>query len=101
MKQNQFSKWMNVRPVVGSFIKTDWWNSRLMDCDDWDQADFRLEGTIVQVAVNVEVTGRTLQFPFGTQGGAWVRAMVTFVGDCEPDQHQRGWMMVDDNNRKF
>ena len=43
------------------------------------------------VAVNVEVTGRTLQRKWG---GYYVRVRITWVGDCEPDTHGSGWMEV-------
>ena len=46
-------------------------------------------GPIKEVAVNVEITGRTR---IRRCGGWYVRVKVTFVGDCEPDVVTGGWV---------
>ena len=91
-----------VTPAVGKRVIPDGWGnpgntsgSLLIPCDDWDKADFRLPTGYHEfhydLAVNVEVTGRTVQ----SKGGCYViRVKVTFVGDCEPDTISGGWMEV-------
>ena len=101
MRQNQFRNWMEVKPTVGTFVVCDEWahGAVLNPCDDWDKADFRLPGH-VPFAVNVVVTGRTLQNPFGL-ATTFVRCKVVFVGDCAPDVEVRGWMEVTEQNKVF
>lgn len=48
-------------------------------------------GPIKCVACEVEYTGRK---PVVHGDATWVRAKITFVGDCEPDQTARGWVRV-------
>ena len=45
-------------------------------------------GPIKEVAVNVEITGRTWR---RRNGGLYVRVKITFVGDCEDDVIAYGW----------
>ena len=84
-------------PEVGSYIEldNDGATGRLMACDDWAAAEFRLPVTSLRIpyAVNVQVTGRTIQRN-GVWGSRRVRVAVTFVGDGEPDVTLRGWMNV-------
>jgi hypothetical protein len=89
-------------PKVGSFICFDDHNSSgpnsageyLQSCNDWDRAQFRFPVTSLRIpyAVNVAVTGRTVQVD--NYHNRWVRIAVTFVGDDEPDVTRRGWMLV-------
>ena len=88
-------------PQVGSYIELDTQanyhvGDSLESCDDWDKAEFRFPVTSLRIpyAVNVKVTGRTLQRRGGF-GARWVRVQMTFVGDGEPDQTRSGWMVVD------
>lgn len=88
------------RPVVGSYVELDtdsrhYFGEHLMACDDWDAAEFRIPVTSLRVpaAVNVTVTGRTIQRR-GPGGGRWVRIRVTFVGDGEPNVNRGGWLFV-------
>jgi len=95
-----------VEPKVGTFVKPDgWsWGECLTSGDDWDKCQFRLPSTGGELAVNVEVTGTTLQNPFGRWGADFVRVKVTFVADKCPDMFTgemvgedvevRGWMKV-------
>ena len=46
-------------------------------------------GPIKEIAVNIEITGRTR---IRRSGGWYVRAKVTFVGDGEPSTHTGGWV---------
>jgi hypothetical protein len=66
---------------------------RLRSCDWWDKADFAWDvfarGPIKEVAVNVYVTGRTVQWKSGCQ---LIRVKVEFVGDGEPSTFANGWM---------
>jgi hypothetical protein len=104
---------VEILPREGAYIHPDGWalGRVLHDCYDWDQAEYRFyhgdsEGRSITVAVNVEVTGRTLQQPFGRWAGAgsWIRVKITFVADkCQDwytgemvgeDTVVRGWMEV-------
>lgn len=86
-------------PQVGSFVRLDGrtFGENLLPCDDWDKAEFRWPNPIREwresraIAINVEVTGRVIQWK---DGGGWLRVKVTFVGDGEPDQIVRGYMRV-------
>lgn len=80
---------------VGSVIKPDGWGlSERLQSSDWDRAQFRLptghQICSLQLAVNVAVTGRTLQ---RREGDLWVRVKIEFVGDCEPSTFHSGWML--------
>jgi hypothetical protein len=63
------------------------------NCDDWDKADFRLSsGRLgIDLAVNVEQSGRKLRWPDGFGSNPAVRVKITFVGDGEEDQVTHGW----------
>ena len=100
MKKNQYSG--TIKAQVGTYVEVDSWGhgAQLIDCPEWDLADFRLPG-LADYAVNIEVTGRTIRYPWGRYGGPAVRVLVTFVGDCEPDQFARGWMAVSAYNREI
>ena len=81
-------------PEVGSLIRPDGWrfSERLVE-SDWSEAEFYLlTGHCVgiqQVAVNITITGRTLQ---RFDGDLWVRVKIEFVGDGEPSVFHGGWM---------
>ena len=61
-------------------------------CPGWPGAQFRLPCPIGRmIAVNVTITGRTIQ----RRGGAdWVRVKLEWVGDCEPSTFSKGWLLV-------
>ena len=93
------------QPQVGSYVALDGWtdgsNSTphssgdyLEACTDWDKASFRLPCTSLRVpcAVNVGISGRTIQID--SSGNEWVRVKVTFVGDGEDDTDTHGWMLI-------
>ena len=48
-------------------------------------------GPVKKVAVNVKVTGKTLQ---KKHGDYCVKVKIEFVGDCEPSTFAPGWMKV-------
>lgn len=48
-------------------------------------------GPIKSVAVNIEITGHTLQ---RKHGGYCVRVKMEWVGDCEPSTFSSGWLFV-------
>jgi hypothetical protein len=83
---------------VGCCIRPDGWSfgGRLIS-SAWDKAQFRLprpaafSGDPIQsLAVNVVVTGRTVQL---REGGYWVRVRIEFVGDGEPSTFTGGWLL--------
>lgn len=89
-------------PCVGSYIKLDARNigEKLLPGDDFCDSgypgcEFRFPlsggGPIKSVAVNVKVTGRTIQY---RQGSMWIRVQIEWVGDCEPSTYSGGWMLV-------
>ena len=82
---------------VGSVVKIDSWRiSQVLESSDWEAAAFRIpttNGVIRSLAVNVTVTGRTLQRLSG--GGLWVRVRVEFVGDGEPSTYAGGWLLIE------
>jgi hypothetical protein len=43
------------------------------------------------IAINLEITGRTIQY---RDGGRYVRVKIEWVGDCEPSTFTRGWLRV-------
>lgn len=85
----------DVTPTVGTYVKPDGWafGERLTEGDSF--STFRLPtgsgGPIKSLAVEVEVTGRTIQRKWDMR---LVRCKITFVGDCEPDTVVRGWLEV-------
>jgi len=86
----------DVNPQVGRYIKPDGWRfGELLAAGD-DFSTFRLPTGhtvgITSLAVEIEVTGRTLQRREGESG--WVRVKIIYVGDGEPDQYSGGWMKV-------
>lgn len=82
-------------PQLGRYVKPDgWtWGSKLEAGDSF--STFRIPvhsgGPITSLAVEIEVTGRTLQRVAGLR---MVRVKITFPGDCEPDTVTGGWMEV-------
>ncbi len=61
--------------------------------DDFSTYRMSVEGfgPIESLAIEVEVTGRKVQY----HGGAgYLKARITFVGDGEPNTHARGWVRV-------
>jgi hypothetical protein len=78
---------------VGTYVRPDGWGlGNCLTAGLEGFCDFYLPtnsgGPIKEVAVNVEVTGRTMQ---RREGSYWVRVKITFVGDGEPDVVVRGW----------
>ena len=105
MKRNQMR--YTVKPEIDSLIMGIYaGGSRLIDCE-WDKAEFRLPGRNGDYAVNVKVTGRTVQYPYGVSGGAFVRCAVTFVADKAIDWYtgemvgedvtERAWLKIEGN----
>lgn len=85
-----------VEPTVGSYVVPELWRfgGRLQP-SDWEPAKFYLptnQTVIKAIAVNVTVTGRTLQ---RRQGDYYVRCQIEFVGDGEPSTFSGGWMKVE------
>lgn len=82
------------RPMVGAFVEPDGWNiGGKLNGSNWEKADFYIEtccgGPIKELAVNIQITGRTLT---RRRGCLWLRCSVEFVGDGEPSTMHRGWL---------
>ena len=90
---------VDVTPRVGSVIREDGARlpyRRLEAGSDYVDSGFPgcafyMPIALGQVAVNITVTGRTLQY---RDGGAWVRIRIEYVGDCEPSTYGAGWLRV-------
>jgi hypothetical protein len=85
-------------PMVGEFVKPDgWYVGGELEASEWEKAEFRLGtwragGVKMRLAVNVKVTGETVQVREG--GFLAVRVAITFVGDGEPDVTVGGWKVA-------
>lgn len=89
------------RPVEvkpDAYVVPDGWRGfggRLREAGD-GFSTYRLpvnsQGPIESLAVEIEITGRTIQT---FQGNNCVRVRVVFKGDCEPDQTSGGWMKIE------
>lgn len=84
-----------VEVKVGSVIKPDGWSlAQRLEDSYWSEAAFRIPTSrlagITSIAVNVTITGRTLQ---RREGSLWVRVQIEFVGDGEPSTYHSGWML--------
>jgi hypothetical protein len=85
------------RVEVGSRIWPDGWaGTSELQRSDWEGAEFYLPsyhyreiGTVV--AVNIQVTGRTLQ-RHKSSAFRWIRVNIEFVGDGYPSTFSKGWM---------
>lgn len=78
----------------GSMLRPDGWTccETMLDGDDF--STFRLKSgspVIESIAVEIEVTGRTVQKD-PKSGCQAIRVKVTFPGDCEPDTECGGWL---------
>jgi hypothetical protein len=92
----------DIRPQIGSYVRID--GRSVGECllagdapvdSGYRGCEFRLptnSPVIKSVAVNIDITGRTIQWFEGTN---WVKIKITFVGDCEPDTYAAGWLKVD------
>jgi len=85
-----------VTPAVGKYVKPDGWvlGGQLIEGDDFSALRLTTNsgGPITDLAVRIEVTGRTLRTMHGTLA---VRVRVIFVGDGEPDSFCGGIMGVE------
>ena len=86
--------------TIGSVIMLDTGRvEQLLDCDDWDRADFRFPNPVQgwevshAIACNVHITGRTIKFNAST-GDFHVRVQIEWVRDDEPSTFSGGWMFV-------
>jgi hypothetical protein len=52
----------------------------VIECDDWDGADYRLCLSLTEVAINVTFTGRPRYWHAGES--TWRRCRIEFVGNC-------------------
>ena len=86
-------------PVAGDKVMAeDWPYAVKLETSDWESSQFYLttprnENTL---AVNIKVTGRTYQWPFGSGSPRCVRVQIEFVGDGEPSHFVGGWFITRD-----
>lgn len=81
---------------VGSYIKPENWAfGNNLEASDWDAAAFFLPtnsgGPIKRLAVNITITGKTVQ---RFQGSNWIRVKIESVGDGEPSTFFGGWLLI-------
>jgi hypothetical protein len=103
----------DIIPQVGSYIELDSGAQYWLEEDDtnWDLCQFRVEagGGLYHLAVNVEVTGWSLQHRSYSDSD-WIRVAVTFVADpwdvdiytgerMSEDETVGGWMVVTDREK--
>ena len=55
--------------------------------------DWRLGLSLHEIAINLRITGRTIQMRNHDDAG-WVRCRIEYVGDCEPSTFTRAWLRV-------
>lgn len=94
---------LDVTPKVGSYLVPD--NHRgcgelLLKGEDYVDSGFKgcefrfpnpIFGASRAIAINLEITGRTIQY---RDGGRYVRVKIEWVGDCEASTFSRGWLRV-------
>jgi hypothetical protein len=104
LKKTGTVKSFSISAHVGARVVLDGLHSvtrTLRSCDWWDGADYawdiRNGGPIDEVAVNVYVTGRTLQWHFDEQV---IRCKVEFVGDGEPSEFADGWLFLNGSKQE-
>ena len=102
-------KWNAIRepvvPTVGQTLCIDGWSRSSyhawvpLDESEWEAAQFYVTApfTDARVALRLEVTGRTYQWPFGSDSPKCVRVRVEFVGDGEPSTYGKGWLKCADS----
>jgi hypothetical protein len=81
---------------VGDFVVIENRPGEILEAEEfWDKAQFRIPvwngGPIKSLAVNVDITGYSVQY---MRGVACVKVKITYPGDCEPDQHASGWLLL-------
>jgi len=83
---------------VGSYIQLDdvACGYCLLDCDvppcpGWPGAEFLIPSVAGHTPLNIEITGRTIQYKYGTP---CVRIRIEFVGDCEESTFGSAWLYV-------
>lgn len=79
---------------IGTYVEPELWNiGENLEEGLAGFCDFYLTGwnTGATMAVNVEVTGRTVQ---RRKGDLWVRVKVTFVKEDEPNTSTGGWVLA-------
>lgn len=84
----------DVTPRAGLCVRPDGWQfgEQLIEGDSFSTLRLRTGQRVIEsLAVEIAVTGRTLQRRYGM---CWVRVRITFVGDGEPDVISGGWMEV-------
>ncbi len=86
--------------ITGAVIRTD--EGRTFGAKRTDEARvdagfagcaFRLGLAHHEIAINIRITGRTIQFRNNADAG-WVRCEIEYVGDYEPSTFARAWLRV-------
>ena len=81
---------------LDSYIVPEGWRfGGRLQASNWEAAQFYLPtnsgGPVESLAVNVQITGKTLQ---RRNGSSMVKVKIEFVGDGEPSTFTGGWMLV-------
>ncbi len=80
---------------IGTYVEPDGWRGWGANLEEGlaGFCDFYFTGpmTGATMAVNVKVTGRTVQ---RRKGDLWVRVQVTFVGEDDPSTTTGGWVLA-------
>lgn len=80
--------------AVGSEILIDnWYTSERLQISNWDEAEFYVQSSNTDAwsALNVRITGRTLQ---RRQGRLWIRVAIEFVQDGDENIQHAGWLAI-------
>lgn len=64
----------------------------LFPCRDWDAAEYRYPIALHDLACNLRITGQ--KWRWRSDGSAWVRGRVTWVGDGEPSTETGCWIRL-------
>jgi hypothetical protein len=76
--------------AVGCILEPDGrMGENLLPCEDYSDASFRFPVLGLEIACNVHVTGRKLQYD---GGNTKVRVRIEWVGDGEPSTFCGGWL---------
>jgi hypothetical protein len=76
-------------------VRVDGWKFfTSIEKSEWEAADWRIQSINydwLKLAINIRITGRTIQY---REGCAMVRCEIEWVGDGEPSEFAKGWILV-------
>ena len=70
---------------------TDYSDSGFAGCEFYAES----RSGLITLAVNISLSGRTIQRPTGFYGRRAIRCRIEFVGDCEPSTFTSGWLFLE------